>query len=236
MKPSDPFANLISNLVQRGVLKVLVRPVVELIVMISVLILSARFGLSYLAGHQSVLNEAQKNEKILLQKRDILTSVGSDVLSQTSLAAVALPDKNPALAVLFQIRQIASENSIAVSGFTMGEEGQDTGNLSTIDLAFVADGAIGPLINFAKAVQNILPLSEIVSVKVEIEGTAAKAAIELKSFWSPFPKSITSFGEKLIDLTDEDKAVLLKLSVYKFPSIVTPQPNLPSPNTNPFGE
>ena len=216
--------------------KVLAIPAVELIVIILVLILSVSSGSAYLKSRQIALNDARKNENILLQKRDILTGLGNDVLSQTSLVAVSLPDKNPAFSLLSQVRQIASENSIALSGFAMDKEGQDAGNLSTIGFSFVAEGNIGSIINFVKAVHNILPLSETTGVKMEIDGAMARAVIELKSYWSPLPKNITSFGGKLTDLTGEDKNVLSKLSEYKFPSIVITQASPPLQNTNPFGE
>ena len=216
-------------------LKVIAVPLLGLCGLVLGVILVLKAALGYTQNLLSLEKESQHNEAILIQKRDTLTHLGNDVLSQTGLAAAALPGENPAFAVLAQIRQLATENATALSQFVLEENQVGTRSVATVNLSFLLEGELMSILNFVNSFKITLPLNNITEVNLEIKGTQAKAVFKATAYWSPLPERIPSPVEQVTELTPEDFELLAKLGGYRYSTVMNALPNLPSAVTNPFG-
>ena len=126
------------NLVPPNV-KVMVVPIILITVLILLSILAAKIGISKVNSQRKKLTAAQRNETIFKQKQEILQEVQGEVLSLADLSASAVPNKNPALAVISQLKNLASSRSVVLNNLQAGKGGAGKG-MSRVEISFGVDG------------------------------------------------------------------------------------------------
>lgn len=217
--------------------RVVIVPVGSLIGLILISIIAFRVGFSQITKTRAKLEQARKSEKILSAKVDFLSGIESAVISQTNVTVAALPDRNPAVLTLSQIRSIAMGQNVFISNIKIGGGGTvSSGGLSAINISFDADGNLFSLVNLISSIKEIAPITHVTKVVLNFSGGASQANISVKSYYANFPTKIPSVTDPSTPLGDAENKTLESISSLSIPSLVSLSPTAPFERVSPFGE
>lgn len=175
------------------------------------------FGISQVTGIRGKISQEGVNQNVLSQKLDTLTTVGEAASAQSSIVTIAVPDSNPALITLSQMRTLAVANGLAISGVKGGAETKDKSGLSRVDISFDVNGPRPQIFAFLAAVNNISPITVVSKIKMNESGGNALANVTVRSFWSSFPTKLPAVTEPESGLTADEKSTVTKVSALKQP-------------------
>src|SRR5688572_160944 len=106
--------------------------ILPLVVVLILFFVVGKFGLSKMTDLRKQITKAQKEESILTEKLKILETV-SDTLGQGSaISAAVMPESNPSLIVLTQLKILASTSGVFITNIKAGSEIQDSSGLSRV--------------------------------------------------------------------------------------------------------
>ena len=175
------------------------------------------FGISQLTDIRGKISRERVNQNILSQKLDTLASVGETASAGSGVVAVAVPDFNPALITLSQMRILAAANGLILSGIKGGAETKDKTGLSRVDVSFDLSGPRPQIFAFLAGVSNISPITVVGKIKMNESGGSALANVTVRSFWSSFPTKLPAATEPESGLTADEKNIVAKVSSLKQP-------------------
>lgn len=216
--------------------RVLLVPVGLLVALILVLVIALRVGLAQVMARRANLASLQKNAAVLRQKRDLLTNIALEVVPQTSLAATALPGKNPALAAISQIKSLAAANGVALTGLKVSAGGEAKAKVSGVEISFDSAGPAGSILSLISEIKRIAPITHVAKVELNLTGTEVQATVRVTAYWAPFPTKLPALSESISALNEAEKKILENLAGLTQPGFVTLTPSGPAENPNPFGE
>ena len=208
--------------------------VFPLLAVIILFIIVGKFGLSKISEVRAGLAKAQKDRTILTQKTDILRTVSASVGESANAALGVLPESNPSLAVVSQIKLLALENSVLVSGIKSGPEIADKTGLLRTDISFDIIAPRDQMIAFIKATGNIAPVIVVDKIKLSENGGVERAAISVKSFWSPLPTKLPLLTTEITNLTEAEKQLITDMGSLRKPVFVIVPPSTGTGRTDPF--
>lgn len=192
------------------------------------------FGFSKISEVRVQLAGESKNQATLTQKLAILRTVSDTLATGASFAATALPDSNPSLLLSSQLKNLSSQNQVNLSGLKGGPEVTDSTGLSRVDLTLDVTGTRESVLDFAKAIEGMAPITHIDKIKITEGNNQVRASLSLRSFWSPLPTKLPSLTEQITDLTADERALLSDLSGLTQPTISTAPVPASSGKTDPF--
>ena len=198
--------------------------------------LVGNFGISKVQDIGSQIKSAESDQAALNQKLSVLQTLSSLAASGTGPAVSALPDKNPALLAISQLKFIASEDGVTLSQLTAGGGvGGETG-LSVTGISFSAEGTRSQIISFLTDTAKVAPLIVLSSFKISENGVEVKTDITAKSFWAGLPKTIPPVTQAISDLTDAEKETLARITNLTQPTFIQVTPSTGNINPSPFGQ
>jgi hypothetical protein len=206
-----------------------------ILVVIVLFLIVGKFGISKVIKVQSEIKSAQKVEKTLTQKLNLLKTLSADISLKSGFVTTAVPDSNPSLATISQMKTLAVENGVVLSGIKSSGGAQGSSGLNESLVNFSIEGARAQVFVFLDGLANISPIT--VADKVRFSETAGlvKADLSVKSYWAPYPKTIPSVTTPIVDLTSSEKNILTRVSSLTQPIFVGIQPS-GEVNLSPFGE
>lgn len=175
------------------------------------------FGFSKISEARNNVAKAQRDQTVLQQKLSILGNVTGDLGNQAASVAVALPDTNPSVLVISQIRTLGSKNSVDISNLKSGGEVEDPSGLLRVDISFDATGGRIPVLNMIQALSGVAPISLVDKIKLTETNQVARASVTVKSFWAPLPTQLPALTEQINDLTDVEKKTLSDVATLSQP-------------------
>lgn len=200
-----------------GSTKQVISAVLPLVIVLFLSFVVGQFGLGKISGIRLQIARVQKEVAILNDKLNLLRSVSGEAQKEASVVTVALPESNPSLVVLTQLKVLAAKNSISLSGIKSGGEVSDSSGLQRVDISFDAEGSQNQMLSFMKDVKVIAPLTLIDRVKMNASGGVARAGISVKSFWSPLPKELPPLTTQITGLTSDERKLLTDVSGLALP-------------------
>ena len=214
--------------------KALVGPAALILVLVALFVYAAKTGYSQISLRLKELRSAQKEEAVLEQKLEILREIEEGILAQTDVSLVAMPDRNPALWMIAQLKDSAEASSLLLFDNTLKSESKDETGLAKMDLGTTAQGNFDSVMSFLKSINSLAPVSTIERVEVVQDEGVASAKIQLSVYWADFPTKIPPLAEPIYRLTAQQEEVLTKISRLKRPIFTVLQPGKPSARENPF--
>lgn len=205
-----------------------------LVVVIILFIFAGQFGFSKVSDIRAQIDKAQKDNSVLTQKLNLLQEVSSSLAAGSGVAVTALPDKNPSIVVLSQIKNIALSAGVTLGNIKAGDSIQDNSGLFRVDISFEATGARPQIISFLQNIEKIAPITRIDKIKINESGGAALTNITLKSFFSPLPTTIPPVTQAISDLTPAEKTILTNITNLTQPTFVDLPASGGSGRTDPF--
>ena len=208
-------------------------PSVYLVVSILLFVFGVKTGLEKIAGQRSSLTEAGKTQTVLQQKESLLRQIAPEVGAQVEVLANAVPEKNPALTMISQIKNLAAVSGITITTFKVGGVNA-AGAVSFADVTFDADGELVSLISFLNTIKTLAPLSTIDTVKINQQAGTASANTRIRVYFAGYPTKLPSLTEAVGELTAEEEGLLETLSGLSPPSFTTLFPQEPTVRESPF--
>lgn len=213
--------------------RILIKPLLAAFILGTLFVLVGRFGLSKIESLRSQIKNTQKDENTLNQKISDLSAIGADVLDQANLSLLVLPDANPALVVISQLKVLAGNSGLILFNLKSGAEVTDK-SISRIDLSFDVEGNEQGVVDFLREIQTIAPLTKVSKLKMSQSGGVVRANVITSSFWSDLPKKLPLATQKLENLTPAEENVLSQMSQMRLPAFISTQPASSAGKVNPF--
>lgn len=199
------------------------------------LVLVIPFGISQIKTLLNKISQEKMSQDVLAQKLDLLTNVRDNDVYQTNVLAVAIPDSNPALLSLFQMKNLAGRNGLIISDVKGSGETKDKTGLSRTDISFDLSGSRAQIFSFLSEVSNVSPITVVVKFKMNESGESVLANVTVRSFWASFPTKLPVVDEPENDLTNDEKNLLTKVSSLIQPSFFeVPAESESSGRSDPF--
>jgi len=188
--------------------------------MLAILILSyivGSFGLSKISTLNKSITKAEKDKVVLTQKLSILRGLQPSTLQGASVAVVALPESNPSIITVSQIKALAVRNGVIISNIKSGGEVSDPSGLSRVDINFDITGTRSDVVKTILDVPTLAPITLVDKAKLNETNQNVRASINVKSFWAPLPTQLPALTEQIVDLTDKERESLTILETLTMP-------------------
>ena len=181
-----------------------------LLIVIVLFILVGNFGISKVLGVRAQIQLANTSLKTLTQKLNLLQTLSSIVSSGAPLAATAVPDANPTLSVISQLKILALQQGVVISGIKSSGGTSAANGMNTASISFTADGAMIQVFSFLAATSKVAPLMVVDKIAMTEALGSTRADISVKTYWANLPKTIPSVDAPVTDLTTSEKETLTK--------------------------
>lgn len=191
------------------------------------------FGLAQISKQSQAVSEAKVNEKILAEKEATLTEVSATVAKEAASVSLALPEENPALAILSQLKLLALSKTIVLSNIKVGVGSQEE-NLLRVNISFNANGQDINVLDFLSSIKNISPITTIEKIKMSQVSGVLSADTNVRGYWSLLPKTLPKVTEPVTNLSEPERNLLEKVMALTPPSFTQVTPSAPSIRDNPF--
>jgi hypothetical protein len=206
-----------------------------LLIVIILFAVVGKFGISQVLSLRSKIESAQKSEKILTQKLALFKTFSTDAVTKANAVTSALPDSNPSIATVSQLKVLAAENGVVLSGIKAAAGLASTTGLNQANISFSLEGTRDQIFTFLTGVTTFSPITLVNNVKVTETAASVKADVSVKSFWAAFPKTIPSVTEPITDFTAAETEILANVARLTQPTFTEMLPSTDI-NSNPFGE
>lgn len=215
--------------------KAIIKAVGPFVIAVFLFLWMVKFGFGKVSELRLKEAEAEKNNLILDQKLTILNQLDPTTISMSSTSVAALPAENPSLAVLSQLRVLASERGLALTNLKTGSEVLDKSGLKKVEVTFDIESSRGPILEFLATIKNFAPISLIDKVKINEAAGVARATITIKAFWSELPVALPPITQAMSDLTPDERLTLDSISTLTQPEFTEILPSYAlSVRSNPF--
>ena len=207
-----------------------------LLIVIVLFLIVGKFGVPKVLELRSQVKSAQKTEEKLTQKLNLLQTLSSDVALKANIVSSALPDTNPALAVMSQLKNLALNQGVVLSEMRSSSATGGTGGLNEVAISFKLDGARPQVNSYLAEVTKIAPITTVRKITINETAGGTSADIGVVSYWADFPKTIPAVTEPITDFSPEDKKILSNVSTLIQPTFMKIPPSSGDINPSPFGQ
>lgn len=217
-------------------IKMVARSIVPFFVVLILFFLVGRFGIPKIVDLRNQIASASVTRNVLTQKVGILQSISGTIKDFSSSAAIAVPDSNTSLAVISQLKNLATGNGILISGIKSGTEIKDITGLLRVDINFKLTGTRQQITAFLKGISGFVPITVTGRIKIEETSGVTTADVAVSSFWAPIPKVLPVAEQVLGDLTGDERSILKNISSLSQPLFSVVPPAVSGGRSNPFNQ
>lgn len=209
-------------------------PAVALVVVVMIAIIGVPPLYGQIRQARAVVSEAQKKSDILSEKIEVLEGARNIPLQSLSEdVAVALPQENPSLMALSQVRRLAEEEGVALASVKSG--GVAASDASTVSISFELIGQLVSIRNFIDKLETAAPLLKLSKTQMSVEDGLSTAQAKIETYWAALPEKLPEVDEPINALTDQERSLLNEVAQLNKPEfaqgvVITGS----SGRTNPF--
>ncbi|MGB6881851.1 MAG: hypothetical protein WBD86_00920 [Microgenomates group bacterium] len=214
--------------------KVLLVPILILVLVIILSVVVFRIGISRINSQRKELQVAEKNERVFTQKQQVLQQIEGNVLSYADVSSIAMPEKNPVLTVIAQLKSMTETKLVTLNDLKVGNEVKDKEGLSKAIISFEIEGELGQVMDYLISTRDFAPLSVTDKINITQAAGAIRASVDLVTFWVPFPTKLPPMSEAVRELSAEELSLITQLSGLQQPVFIEISPMTPSARTDPF--
>jgi hypothetical protein len=210
-------------------------------VIVAILVLGvvvANFLLSKVSSTLAFTHEQETQNQVLKDRLSTLQELSEGIRTSVNIAALAIPDQNPSVLIVSQLKSIAGTYDIVLSNLTinaLGLEGTD-GQVVTYDVAFEAAAPDYESVSlFIDNLSKVTPLVNLSSLEITTATGAVSAEVKLIGFSSPFPSALPALDAPISGLTPEETDVLNTVGSFVHPNVIDQvAPQEFTPREDPF--
>lgn len=214
--------------------KFLLKPIGILIFVIILFIGSLKFGLGQINSVKSKIDESKKNEKLLINKIDVLKNVTTKFPENISFIDLALPSKGIAIYGMSQVKNQADLLGLIVTNLRTGNPVDEKNGISRVSISFDVQGDEQLIYEYLNKFPKLLPLMKVDKLSISNIDGISNASVTLSAFSGDFPEKIPSLQSPVKDLTDSESEVLYELSNYIGPEFMVTEASSDNFKEDPF--
>lgn len=211
----------VKNDMQRNILT----STVPLTISIILIIIVAKVGLGKVSSLRSEISQAQRDEATLTEKLNTLNALGGDLQTKSILSTYVIPDKNPGLAALSQIKLLATQNLIGISKLKVGGGTTLAKGLSTTSLTFDVIGPSEGVLAFINGLSTVAPIMHVDKVKLAQQTDQTSGTVTISSYYAPYPKELPSLTTAINGLTTDEVNTLSVIANLTPPQFISLTPS-----------
>ncbi len=210
-------------------------PIVGIVLAILLFIFIIPKGYDQITGKIKSYKESQQKEELLTKKLTVLKTVSADVLDKTPQSIIALPDKNPSLMIISQMKDTATTGSVLVSSIkSIASSGFDE-NTQKIELVFGLESAdYQSILTILSEFSKRAPMTTIDVTNAHSVDDKVLADVHVVAYWSKLPESIPAVTEPLTAFSGEELSILQHVTGLTAPQFNTLTPQQTDGRENPF--
>lgn len=205
--------------------KNLLSSTLPLLISIILFVIVGNFGVGRVLELRAQIDQANIEKNILADKLNTLRSLAPNLATSSEISSIALPEKNPALVTLSQIKNLATQNVVALSNIRTSSSAGGTASLLSTSLSFEVTGPSQGIISFLNGVHNIAPITIVNKIKLNETGGTTQAEVTVSSFWAALPTQIPAVDQAVNTLTPDEQTVLNNLSSLTQPQFSNLSPS-----------
>jgi hypothetical protein len=195
-----------------------------------------KVGLGKYFKQRALIAKAKTTENVLTTKLNYLKDNQVQIKAQKDLVSIALPEKNPALTILTQIKNLQVTDNIVVTEIRVASGTKDEKGTGSTGFVIKVEGGAEDITGFLGTVLNSLPLLRVNRVEFTEIGGNYTAEISLTSFWEDLPIKIPAVTDPIKKLTSDEVTLVASLQGKKSPEIRSYLPQSPTQRANPFNQ
>ena len=216
--------------------RLLINSLLPLFGVIVLSLIVGQFGLGKISDLRNQIQKLQTDQNTLNQKLQILDSLSASTSGGSVATVSALPGSNPVLVSLDQIKSLGVQNGIIISNIKGGAEVKDKSGLLRADVSFDAFGARVQILEFAKKINQIAPITLVDKVKITESSGSARGSISVRCLWAPYPTKLPAVTETITDLTADEKKTLGAVNSLIQPQFTEVPPSVNAGKSDPFSQ
>ena len=155
-------------------------------------------------------------------------------MSYADTAIVAMPDKNPSLVALSQLKNLAEARALILNNIEVGRKTTNKSGTSKTTISFEVEGALSQVLNYLLSTKNFAPISTIDRVEIAQAGGVIRTSVDLAVFWAPLPTKLPAITETVTELTASEENLITELLDLEQPLFFQVLPVEPSARIDPF--
>jgi len=209
-------------------------PIIYLTIVIVVAVFSIRTGYEQIKKQRSEIASAKQIESVLTEKLNTLQDAQGFIAKYVDPASSALPDKNPSLLIISQMKQITAERPVVVTEFNLGRgAGADT-STSTITVNFSAAGNVNDVLSLHQDITKLAPLITFKAFDIIYESENVSIETLAHSYFAEYPEKLPSITQPISKITTGEILLLDEVTLLTAPTFSKLNPNGPFTRENPF--
>jgi len=213
----------------------IIKAIVPLFIIIVLFFILTNVGFSKISQVQDEISQIKKDQSVLIDKLSLLRTVSATGAEDSDTTLNSLPDNNPSLLVVSQLRNLAAKSGLIVSSVKASAD-QGGGDLKAVAVNFKIAGEKSVVNSFLLNIKTIAPITVLNKLKIsEIDGIYS-GEIMVNSFWSPLPTERPTTIEGFQDLTPEDNQMLTLVNSLVQPTFLNLPPADAGGRPNPFAK
>ncbi len=220
---------------ERPNLAPLAKPLLFLMVLISLNYAVFSFGYSKVSSQFAEISEKRDEINILEAKLDILSDLGTTILSANESLLLALSDKNPALLMLGQYGRLSDSTGVSLEDTSIGTKSDFDDEISkSLVSATIESDNPGDFLEFASNLMSYLPYNTIESISIKKSQDVYESVISTTIYWSAFPAVIGRAEDPVSELTSQELELMNEISLLNKPEFETLLPKEETSRLDPF--
>jgi len=214
-------------------LKIIAGPVGLLVLLVLLFFMSVKIGSANIKNSKSLISDLEGKNKTLTAKLGTLREIENDVSDASDITSVALPQENPALVAVSQIKYLASANNTQITNLEVGK-GFAKEEVSELNMGFDVSGQTSDILRFLASVKTVAPIVIVSDVSLSSLSGENIASTSVIAHWSDFPAKIPALSENIETLTKEEEKLLSEVSELVQPEFFELEAQAPAPDRDPF--
>lgn len=215
-------------------LRVLILPSMLLAILVILTTIVFKNGITRISAQLKNLEDSKKTENILQEKVAVLRRIEGVVLNQADITALAIPEKNPGVLMLSQISQKAESSGLTVVDKKTSSIPKPIAGMSSMKLIVILEGELSTMVNLAKDIKELAPLSTINVVRVNKERKILSMEVDMAVYWGDFPTLLPPLTEPIKTLSQNEEMMVSDLGKLEKPAFVELEASAPVARENPF--
>ncbi len=200
-------------------MKSFIYPVLALLAVLSLVFVGTKVLFDNISGLNASLGENRKTENSLQNKLTSLQAISPKVTADSQAAIAALPESNPALFVVSQIRSQSRSLGLTLNSFSFGGIAGSTilnKGLSSGEITFEIGGSYKNIAALIDSMKNSAPLVRFDSIKIlnqsALGGGVYKFTGDVFSYWAKLPTNLPALSQPFEELSSDEQKILSQIS------------------------
>lgn len=206
------------------------------LVVIALFVVVLNNGYSQIRTQLASLKTTRNTENTLKTKFDKLREVSPGVINNSDSVIIALPDKNPGILMVSQMRLFSINNALTLTKVELKDSSKINDQLAKMQLSGEFEMPdLRSAVNFLHSLINSAPVSTLEELSVKSDQTGIRQGeIKISVYWADLPTQLPSLTEPFEELTEEEQNLLTKVAGFTQPEFTTLPPTSPGQRENPF--